>query len=229
MLKWFKDVDRDYGDGVSYPKYLVNIRKDALATLTTDERTALGQLIKNNLEVAAWKPTRERKFVKQWTLADLEGDLDKVGTGRDFLEGKHAFNDAQCILCHRFGNEGGSVGPELTAVSSKYSRKDILESILSPSKVVSDQYQNTSIIKKDGEDVMGRITDENSERIVVTPSPLAPEVTVEVKKSDIEKRVPSKVSPMPEGLLNMLEHDEILDLIAYVEAMGKPRAANFKK
>ena len=79
------------------------------------------------------------------------------------------------------GNEGGSVGPELTAVASKYTRQVILESLIEPSKVVSDQYQNTVIVKKDGDDVTGRVTGENIERLIVLPNMLAPETTVEVR------------------------------------------------
>jgi putative heme-binding domain-containing protein len=229
LVQWFKDVDRDYGDGASYPKYLVNIRKEALATLSSEERTAIGQSIKEDLTVAAWKPMMERKFVKQWTMADFEGQLDSVSSRRDFKSGRAAFNDAQCILCHRFGNEGGSIGPELTAVSSKYSRRDVLESLIDPSKVVSDQYQNFTIYKKNGEDVTGRITDEDDKRVVITPSPLAPEVREEIKKSDIDKRAASKVSPMPNGLLDGLTHEEVLDLLAYLESMGKPTAKNFRR
>src|SRR6185436_2405019 len=116
------------------------------------------------------------------------------------------------------GNEGGSIGPELTAVSSKYSRRDVLESLIDPSKVVSDQYQNFTIYKKNGEDVTGRITDEDDKRVVITPSPLAPEVREEIKKSDIDKRAASKVSPMPNGLLDGLTHEEVLDLLAYLES-----------
>ena len=229
LVQWFKDVGRDYGDGSSYAKYLVNIRKDALATLTSEERIALGPLANENLEVAAWKPTRTRTFVKEWTVPDLESQLEHVGSQRDFASGRAAFNDAQCILCHRFDNKGGSAGPELTGAASKYSRQVLLESLLDPSKVVSDQYQNTTIVKKDGEDVSGRIADENDERIVVVPSALAPELRVEIKKADIDRRVPSKVSPMPTGLLNNLTQDEILDLLAYIESAGKPTANNFKK
>ena len=229
LVAWFNDTARKYSDGSSYVKYLANIRKDALATLTTDERTALGPLAGGNLDVAAWKLSRPRAFVQDWTLPDLESKLDQVGRGRDFNSGKAAFNDAQCLLCHRFGNEGGAIGPELTAASSKYSRRDILESMLEPSKVVSDQYQNHIVFKKDGEDVSGRITDENDERLVVLPNPLAPESRVEIKKTHIDRRVPSKVSPMPTGLLNNLTADEILDLLAYIESTGKAKADNFKK
>ena len=57
---------------------------------------------------------------------------------------------------------------------------------------------------------------------------LAPETTVEVRKTDIARRVPSRVSPMPDGLLNNLTSEEILDLLAYLESGGNERAANFK-
>lgn len=229
LVQWFKDVDRDYGDGSSYAKYLVNIRKDAAANLTSGERLALKPLLEENLNTPEWKPTQERKFVKEWTMADFDAALDAVASGRDFKSGKAAFNDAQCIACHRFGNDGGSVGPELTGVGSKYSRRDILESLLDPSKVVSDQYQNTTIVKRDGDDLTGRITDENSERVVVLPNMLAPELTIAVPLAEIAKREPSKVSPMPTGLLNNLTKEEILDLLAYLESAGKSGAPNFKK
>jgi putative heme-binding domain-containing protein len=228
LLRWFKEAGRDYGDGASYPKYLVNIRKDAAAALTEQERFALGSLVDEKAGLWAFKPTRERQFVQEWKMADLEPALDQVGQGRNYQNGKAAFNDAQCLLCHRLANEGGSVGPELTAALSKYTRRDVLEALLDPSKVVSDQYQNVTLIKKDGEDITGRIVDENDDRLLVHPSPLLTE-RVEVKKADIAERRPSPVSPMPQGLLNQLSKEEILDLIAYIEAMGKERGtAHFR-
>ena len=160
-------------------------------------------------------------------MADLEPALAQVSQGRNFEDGKAAFNDAQCFMCHRFGNEGGSIGPELTAASSKYSRREILESILEPSKIVSEQYQNFTVIEKNGGGVTGRIVDEDDEQIVVQPSLLASE-RVPIKKADVADRHPSKISPMPEGLANLLTEEEILDLLAYIESTGKERAANFK-
>lgn len=229
LVQWFKEAGRDYGDGSSYAKFLVKIRKDAIATLTSAERTNLRPVLEGNIDAPVWKPSKERQFVKEWAMSDLESRLGEVARGRDFESGKAAFNDAQCVACHRFANEGGSVGPELTGVGSKYSVRDILESMIDPSKVISDQFQNYNIWKKDGDDVSGRITDENKDRIVVLPNMLAPEVTVEVPLSEIARREPSKVSAMPSGLLNNLTQEEILDLLAYIEAMGKAKADNFKK
>ncbi len=227
LLRWFKEAGREYGDGVSYPKYLINIRKDAIDALSSDDRIALSSWIEDYASIAAFKPTRERHFVKEWTVADLEADLPKAAQGRNFASGKAAFNDAQCIQCHRLGNEGGSIGPELTAAFSKYSRRDVLESIIEPSKVISDQYQNYVVIKKSGDSETGKIIDETGDRVVIQPNPLAPE-RIEIKKSEIAERKPSKVSPMPQGLLNQFTKDEILDLLGYLESMGKEKGPNFK-
>jgi putative heme-binding domain-containing protein len=226
LVAWFKEADRDYSDGASYPKYLVNIRNDAVAALSDTNRIALSPWIEDYAAMAAFKPDKERSFVREWKMTDLEPLLNRTTGGRNFEVGKAVFHDAQCMLCHRFGNQGGSVGPELTAVSSKYTSRDILESILEPSKVLSEQFQNFTIIKRDGQAETGRIVDETDQKVVLQPSPLLPE-RVEIKKSDIAERRASKVSPMPEGLVNQMSEDEILDLIAYLQSGGKKEAANF--
>ncbi len=227
LLRWFQEADREYGDGASYPKYLVNIKKDAIASLSADERLALSSWIEDYNSIAAFKPSKKREFVQEWKMTDLEPSLDQIAQGRSFSNGKAAFNDAQCLLCHRFGNEGGSIGPELTAVSSKYTRRDILESILEPSKVISDQYQNITIVKKEGEAETGRLVDETDQKLVLQPNPLLPD-RIEIAKSEVTERQASKVSPMPEGLLNQFTKEEILDLLAYIESAGKEKAKNFE-
>ncbi|WP_040549828.1 c-type cytochrome [Pedosphaera parvula] len=226
LLKWFTDAERDYGDGSSFPKFMINFRKDAVASLNDQERVELASLITEK-KAEPKKPTVEHKFVQDWKMEDLLADLDKASKGRSFAKGREAFTAAQCIQCHRFNNEGGAVGPELTAVSSRFARKDVLESILLPSKVVSEQYQNTTVTKKDGDDVTGRIIEENDTKIVVVTNPLT-QTKVEVLKADIQKRDASKLSPMPEGLVNILTRDEILDLLAYIESGGKQTTAAFE-
>jgi len=161
-------------------------------------------------------------------MADIEGDLAKVSHSRNFTQGQDALFAAQCLMCHRVGEEGGSVGPELTAVSSRFSRHDILESILEPSKVISEQFANTDFVLNNGSVLSGRVVSETGEKIVVRPSMLAPEMQ-EIPKADIKSREISKVSPMPPGLVNILTKQEILDLLAYLEAGGHSDGAPFKK
>jgi hypothetical protein len=52
---------------------------------------------------------------------------------------------------------------------------------------------------------------------------------VDILKADIVSRRPSKVSPMPDGLVNSMTEEEILDLMAYLESGGKKNNLAFKK
>ncbi len=228
LLKWFTDADREYGDGSSFPKFLANFKKDAVDSLSDQERVELAAVITPPKPETVKPVKAERKFVKDWKMADLQPLLEQTAKGRSFARGKDAFTSAQCMQCHRFGNVGGAVGPELTAISSRFSHRDILESILEPSKVISEQFQNTTIIKRNGDDVTGRIAEEDDRRVLVVTNPLT-QTKVEVLKSDIQTRLASKVSPMPEGLVNNFTQEEILDMIAYLESGGKETVAAFQK
>lgn len=126
------------------------------------------------------------------------------------------------------GDVGGGAGPDLTAVSSRFSRRDILESILEPSKVISEQYQNISVTTLAGKTVTGRLVDETPAKIVLQPHPLSSE-RIEVAVKEIDARIASKVSSMPANLADVLTAEEILDLIAYLEASGQRQHAVFRK
>ena len=228
-VQWFKDVGRDFGDGASYPKFIANLRKDAVASLSDTERGELAALITG--ETTPVKPTVKpvvRKFVKEWKMSDLDGALDAAGKGRDFAKGKAAFTDAQGLACHRFGNDGGAIGPDVTAVSSRFSRADVLSSIIEPSKVVSEQYQQHNFTLKNGDELTGRVLEDTAEKYVVLINALA-NTKEDVRKTDVSKRDASKLSPMPEGLVNVLTKEEILDLLAYIESSGNKQHAAFKK
>lgn len=225
LLRWFEEAGRAYSDGSSFSQFIANIRRDALATLTDQERSDLAAIITG--QKVAPKAAAARTTIKIWKMEDLAASLDQVSKGRSFEKGKEAFALAQCVACHRFGNDGGAVGQDLTAVSSRYTRRDILESILDPSKVVSEQYQNMTIIKKDGDELTGRVVDENDQRVILAVNPMTQD-RIEIQKSNIQKRAASKISPMPEGLVDVLAKQEILDLLAYLESGGKADHADFK-
>ena len=225
-VKWFRDAGRDYADGASFPKFMSNIRNEAVASLTDEERAELAPLIAGQKVVA--KAVVSRSFVKEWKLDDFSSSFDQLDQGRSFEKGREAFAVAQCLACHRFGNEGGSTGPDITGAASRFNHHDLLETILDPSKVVSDQYQNIVVTKKDGGDVTGRLVEEADDQIVLITNPLTGDRTA-VSKRDIQKRAPSKISPMPEGLVTILSKEEILDLLAYIESGGKKDHGAFQR
>ena len=80
-----------------------------------------------------------------------------LGDRRDLERGRRLYGAVACATCHRFGVEGGGVGPDLTAVAGRFNVRDLLESIVEPSKVISDQYAAVSIATKDGRVVTGRV------------------------------------------------------------------------
>jgi putative heme-binding domain-containing protein len=230
VLQWFVDAGRPYSDGSSFARFLGNFHADAEKSLKPEEAAALQPLLAAYVAPGAKpkKPAKKRDVVKVWKMGDVEPLLSQVSKGRSFDRGKEAFEAAQCILCHKFGNEGGATGPDLTAISSRFNRHDILESIIEPSKVISEQFQNTIIEMKDGDTVDGRILEETTDAIVLQPNPLVPDKQT-IKKIEIKGRRPSKLSPMPEGLVNILSKDEVLDLLAYMESAGRKDAPMFAR
>ncbi|MGH9371498.1 MAG: c-type cytochrome [Vicinamibacterales bacterium] len=128
-----------------------------------------------------------------------------------------ALYEKQCAVCHRFGALGTDVGPDLTTITSRFKRKDILESILWPSKVISDQYQAEMIELKDGKVITGVLVRESAAAVIVRTGE-NPERPVSVPKGQIANRAPSTVSLMPEGLLDGLTNEQIADLLAFVQS-----------
>ncbi len=226
-LEWFDRGLREHKGGHSFAGFLRNSRAEAVAGFSEAERKALEPVIARSF----LPPPQKRAslpFVKKWTADEFAADVEKPLTGRHFEKGREAFLNAQCLACHKFGPEGGTVGSDLTAIASRFSRRDILDSILLPSKVLSDQYANTMFQKADGEVVVGRVVLDDAEKILVRTNPLE-DATSTVLKKDLKGTKLSPVSPMPEGLVDVLKREELLDLIAYLESGGNRGHANFKK
>jgi putative heme-binding domain-containing protein len=139
---------------------------------------------------------------------------DEKGGAAD--AGRPLFEE-RCAACHRFGGIGKDVGPDLTTITSRFKKRDILESILWPSKVISDQYQAEMFELTDGKIVSGLIVRESAAAILVRTAD-APEKPVAVPKAQIASRAPSTVSLMPEGLVDTLTPKQIADLLAFTMA-----------
>ena len=230
LLTWFAEVDRNFSFGASFNKFLANIKKDALATMSNAEKIALSDILEGGQLVARNRPPNPmltRSEFTEWAMADIEPALPDVKRGRNYEQGRLAYEAAQCGACHRFGNEGGSVGPDLTAISSRFSSKDILDSIVNPSTVLSEQYVYEKITTKDDEQYVGRIVAESEQTIELLENPYS-EIRTTIKVANIQSRENSKLSPMPEGLIQVLKKDEILDLLAYLESGGNPNHDHFK-
>ena len=231
VVKWFEDAGIRFNNGASFANFMSHAHEEAKFTMSPEEILALNDVLTAYSAAQVRKPLTPkgppRKVVQEWKTSDLQPLLADVSKGRNFARGRDLFIEAQCAACHRYGDQGGMIGPDLTAVSTRFKRQDILEASTEPSKVLSEQYMNTAIETTAGKVVVGRIVEETPEKIVLRPNPLEPDSVVTVKKSEIEARSLSKISPMPAGLLNTLTKEEILDLMAYLESLGDPKHPNF--
>jgi putative heme-binding domain-containing protein len=164
--------------------------------------------------------------VKEWSLEELIPNIERgLKQPRNLERGRILYSSVGCASCHRFGNEGGGVGPDLSAVSGRFGVRDLLESIVEPSKVISDQYAAIAIALKDGRTMTGRVGNLFADNLSIVEDMFDPGRMTNVKREDIEEIKPSGVSPMPAGLLNSLSLDEINDLVAFLFAQAKVRVS----
>ena len=222
---------QSYKGGVAFSSFVREVERDALAHVPEPERAELDELSqaardRSNPAVAAARP-----FVKEWSMEELIPLFDGKLQQRDFEHGRQMFAAAQCFNCHRFAGEGGAIGPDLTSLAGRFSSRDILESVMAPDKVISDQYASIVVQTTGGKVITGRIVNYTGDEIFVNTNMLDPNIkaSVHIPRDEIEEIAPSTVSMMPSGLLNSLHQDEILDLMAFLLSRGDRNNAMFAK
>jgi putative heme-binding domain-containing protein len=214
--------------GFSLLKYVDEIRKQAADALSEAERAELGELVAPPVAVTAGSNALAVAFVRAWTTADLAPLVRQPSFGRDFANGHAAFAKARCLECHRIAGEGGSgVGPDLTGAAARFSRLDLLETILEPSKSITDQYQDTEVLTLDGDLYVGRIERDDENGVALHRLPPQDDV-IEIPRDQISRRRLHPLSRMPSALLDVLTEAEILDLFTYVLAGGDPKHEAFR-
>jgi putative membrane-bound dehydrogenase-like protein len=155
----------------------------------------------------------------RWTYAELVSFLASPDAAKGIASrGAATYEKAGCAKCHRYGARGANVGPDLTTVSRRFQQKEVLQAIVFPSHVISDQYISHNIVTTDGRTFSGIVTPQGEDHVVVTES--SGEQTI-LAHDEIEEQTPSKVSVMPTGALNQLTLEEIADLFAYLGAPAR--------
>lgn len=217
---WLKTLSGapNFVSGEGMPQFINHLRREFTASLSEAEKRELADDLKPRIGETDTLPA-PRTVVKHWSGEDFAGLLDSPASDGAAKRGEAVFRDALCARCHRFGSKGPSIGPDLTYVAGRFSRRDLLESMLKPSKVVAENYRGAVIATTDGETFTGRVMgggDYRSQLIRLATKPLDFSAIVEIDKRKIESIQESKTSTMPESLLDGFTQAEILDLIAYL-------------
>lgn len=220
---WFKGAF-GYKGGVSYVGFINKARQAALTHVPEDRlehyKDVSGEKLLANSGNELVSGPQPKGPGRRWTVEEalplVEGQL----TNRDFENGKLMYDATRCSSCHLMRGEGGSIGPDLTQLGNRFTAKDMLEAIIEPNKVVSDQYAATVFTMKDGSSILGRLTNEDDNTYYISQNPFAPEVIREIPKKDVLNTKYSYISIMYPGLINRLNEEEVKDLMAYLMAGG---------
>ena len=213
--------------GHSFTGFLKNIHKEAADSLDDATAQALGDLVKAPPAPAPVEGPA-RKLVKKWQVDELLQQVDKATATANLKRGRAVFTQALCYKCHRFRGQGGITGPDLTGVAGRFNNRNLLESLLEPNKVVSDQYATSTFVLADGRTVSGRVVNLSGNRIMVMTDMLNPGRPASVNRDQVDEVLPSTTSLMPTGLLDTFTAAEVLDLIAYLRSGGKRSNATLK-
>jgi quinoprotein glucose dehydrogenase len=175
------------------------------------------------LEAAAKRSSPEIKSqIAAYQAAKSKTDplapYDECMYGGDAAVGKTVFYDrpdVQCVRCHKINGQGGDVGPDLSHVSAQKDRHYLLESIVTPNAQIAQGFDSITVVLKDGDSASGVLKSENADQIVLQG---ADGNFVTVKKSDVQSRQKA-LSPMPEGLAQILTKQELRSLVEYLSTM----------
>lgn len=213
---------REWSGGLSFDGYLADIRTDLEPLLTAEERATLA---KEQADAAAATTSAAPTVAAgaprnlDTTLTVVERTLADPRRSRD--EGARVY-EALCAKCHKHGERGAAVGPELTTVGARLNLHDLLEAILVPSQSIPDQYRALNVFLKGGDIESGLAVVDDARHLVLFQSDGKKK---EIAADRIESRRPATKSLMPDGLADGLTTEEVADLCAFLQS-DRPANAN---
>lgn len=228
-----------------YPKLSIAEKQEAIQTLSSRSVYGwpLAMAIKDGSmprsEIPPYAALQLRRvvgngFVEIWgPIDEISGDIqgqfnkyqrlltDEAITEASLSEGRLIFQRT-CYACHILHDEGGNMGPDLTG-SNRTNTAYLLSNILTPSSDIQDDYKMVVITTQDGRTYSGNVVSENERSLMLRV--VGQNDAIPINKSTILSKEMTSKSMMPEGLLNTLTDEEVLDLVAYLKALD-PNAAS---
>ncbi|HEX5027055.1 MAG TPA: c-type cytochrome, partial [Agriterribacter sp.] len=150
------------------------------------------------------------------SIEDIMLAMDKIKG--DPANGRRLFTQQGCIACHTLDKGAVMKGPFMGQIGSIMTRKQIAESILKPNASISQGFSTVQVETKDGKSVVGFVTGEAADKIVLRDITGAVHT---VNTNNIKKREELKTSIMPPGLANSLSYEEFASLITFLSQQKK--------
>jgi len=170
--------------------------------------------------------TQPKDESSKWDLDELVKYIEtNAGRHGDPESGRKVFASAQCADCHRFGNSGNSVGPDLTSAARRFTRREVVESILFPAHIISDQYMSKKVLTLDGKVYVGLVSEDGNGFLNIRDSK---NNVTRIDETKVDQVLPNNSSTMPSGLLDSLTLKQISDLLAYMGVLPAVEVAKAK-
>ncbi|HLX62676.1 MAG TPA: hypothetical protein VKX17_15465, partial [Planctomycetota bacterium] len=175
------------------------------------------------------------KKPEQYVRPDFKGKLEKFEAmrkddsvdkfkeclyGGNGGEGRRIFfekAEASCVRCHKIGNRGGDVGPNLSDIGLRQKREYILESIVDPNKVIAPGYESAMVRTKEGKVYTGVVKKDDANVLVLASA----DGLETIKKEDIAVRKTGQ-SPMPQDISKQLNKYDLRDLVEFLAGQRTP-------
>jgi len=222
-FRWFSN-SYNYEGGHSFTGFIEHAKELALKNVPRDRVAHFTMISKdtsaNKTGLTAGRIQQPKGPGRQWKIEEAVTAVGDEPGKRNFSQGKSMFVASACGSCHRIGGEGEEIGPDLTQLGTRFSIRDMLESIIEPNKTISDQYASTVFHLKNGTSVVGRMIREDANKYHVSQNPFAPQSLREIDKKDVSKTGISTTSIMMPGMINRLNEEELKDLLSYLMSGG---------
>ncbi|MFT5303780.1 MAG: putative heme-binding domain-containing protein [Mariniblastus sp.] len=160
------------------------------------------------------------KIVQEWTMADFPNLAVVNPNDENVMRGMQVFAKARCNQCHVLAGHGVNLGPDLKEVTKKYKNEKLLAQLLEPSSEINEKYQTYKFLLTDGQTISGVIVNDSKKYYDVMTNLLTPKQLTRIEKEAIEIKAKSKISAMPEGMLDVLTRAEIGDLMTFLQSDG---------
>jgi putative heme-binding domain-containing protein len=145
-------------------------------------------------------------------------ELEKIAMRGDAKRGQAAFiaGAGACITCHRAGDTGGRIGPDLSHIGGIRNARDLVEAIAFPNATIARGYESFTVQTRTGEAFTGTIPRETAEQVIVATGDGQERA---LPRTTIAKIEPNAVSLMPPGLDRALEPETLADLVAFLRSL----------
>ncbi len=156
---------------------------------------------------------------KQLSPDEMESMIDAVLAQGDPTAGESIYRreELNCIKCHAIGGAGGKVGPDLVSLGATAQLDYLINALLDPNKQVKENFHTQIVITDEGKTLSGILVRESENDLLLRD---AEGREISVPLDTIEERVQG-VSLMPAGLTDKLTRPEMIDLVAFLKALGR--------